>query len=294
MFFSARNCQMLRALWAGALSATTLISSCTLSEANATGSLCRLADWSSGPVARTHCGPCLWHRRTWSTWLWLLILTVLNEWMNENLYIAHKKLPHKNLACSQRLAFFSIGHVRDFHWQLWRLVSRSYSKIHVSSPVMTLRSKSGSVWRCSMMYWYTCMQHSFWSPFSSLGTISAETLCMPKSSVIIFQTLSSVKSSWLVIFRTVNQLSPRTTCLTHLMLTSVLLAEGLPLLESSSTSSHPSLISCATQKHVCATWCYLHALAEVFQVLVMEFSPTAPDISGLFIAWCSLFVPQCS
>ena len=48
----------------------------TLSKAKAAGSLCRLADWSSGPVARTHCG-ILWHRRMWSTWLWLLILTVL-------------------------------------------------------------------------------------------------------------------------------------------------------------------------------------------------------------------------
>ena len=192
------------------------------------------------------------------------------------------------------LAFFSLSNVRDFHWQLWRLVSRSYSKIHVSSPVMTLWSKSGSVWKCSMMSWYTCMQHSFWSSFSSLGTISAQTLCMPKSSVIIFQTLSFVKSSWLAIFWTVNQQSPRTICLTHLTLTSVLLVEGLPLLESSSTSSHPSLISCATQKHVCATWLYLHAPAEAFQVLVTEFSPTAPVISGLLIAWCPLFIPQCS
>ena len=57
--------------------ATTLVSSCALNEAKAAGSLCRLADWSSGPVARTHCGRCLWHRRTWSTWLWLSILTVL-------------------------------------------------------------------------------------------------------------------------------------------------------------------------------------------------------------------------
>ena len=48
----------------------------TLSKAKAAESLCRLADWSSGPVARTHCG-ILWHRRMWSTWLWLLILTVL-------------------------------------------------------------------------------------------------------------------------------------------------------------------------------------------------------------------------
>ena len=37
-----------------------------------------------------------------------------------------------------------------------------------------------------------------------------------------------------------------------------------------------------TQK-TCATWCYLHTLAEAFQVLMMEFSPTSSKISGLFI-----------
>ena len=74
----------------GICPATTLVSSRALSEAKAAGSLCRLAGWSSGPVARTYCGRCLWHRRTWSTWLWLLILT---------------------------LAFFG-----TVQWQLWRLV----------------------------------------------------------------------------------------------------------------------------------------------------------------------------
>ena len=73
------------ARWADALSwwcstgcpATTFISSQALSEANATGSLCRLTDWLSGPVARTHSGWCGWHWRMWSTWLWLLTLTIL-------------------------------------------------------------------------------------------------------------------------------------------------------------------------------------------------------------------------
>ena len=63
MFFSARNCRMLRRCElvhcrgeaATICPATTLVSSRALSEANAAGSLCRLADWSSGPVARTHC-----------------------------------------------------------------------------------------------------------------------------------------------------------------------------------------------------------------------------------------------
>ena len=48
-----------------------------------------------------------------------------------------------------------------------------------------------------------------------------------------------------------------------------------------------------TQKHV-HNICYLHTLAEAFQVLVMKYSPNGPKISGLFFAWCSLFIPQCS
>ena len=55
----------------------TLVSSRALSEANATRSLRRLAYWSSGPVAKTHSGRCLSHWRMWSTWIWLLTLTVL-------------------------------------------------------------------------------------------------------------------------------------------------------------------------------------------------------------------------
>ena len=149
------------------------------------------------------------------------------------------------------LAFFGLGDVRDFHWQLWCLFSGSYSKIHVSSPVMTLRSKSGSVWRHSMMSWHTCMSRSIWSSFSSLGTIFVQTFHMPKSSVIIFQTLSFFKSIWLAIIRTVNRQSPCTTCFTHSTLTSVLLVEGLPLLESSSTSSHSALnLLCHSETHV--------------------------------------------
>ena len=40
-------------------------------------------------------------------------------------------------------------------------------------------------------------------------------------------------------------------------------------------------------KNVWATWCYLHTLTEAFQVLLIEFSPSRPKISNLFIAQCS-------
>ena len=64
MFFSARwnagcsgRCEQVhcRGEAATVCPATTLVSSHALNEAKAAGSLCRLADWSSGPVARTHC-----------------------------------------------------------------------------------------------------------------------------------------------------------------------------------------------------------------------------------------------
>ena len=72
----------------------------------------RLANWSSGLVARICYGRCPSHQRTWSTWFWLLILSC---------FLRHQ-------------------------WRLlWLLVSESYSKIHNSSPVMALRNKWGSV-----------------------------------------------------------------------------------------------------------------------------------------------------
>ena len=46
------------------------------------------------------------------------------------------------------LTVLDLGDVGDFYWLLWRLVLGSYSKIHPSSPVMTLKSKFGSVWWC--------------------------------------------------------------------------------------------------------------------------------------------------
>ena len=112
--------------------ATTLVSSRALSEANAAGSLCRLADWSSGSVAKTHYGRCLWYRRTS-----LISMTLTFDF--------------------DCLAFFGLDDISG----AWFLGHTKKS--------MTLRSKSGSVWRRSMMSWHTCRRHSFWSSFSSLS-----------------------------------------------------------------------------------------------------------------------------
>ena len=116
-----------------------------------------------------------------------------------------------------------------------RLVFGSYSKIHVTSQVMPLWSKSDSVWKRSMMSWHTSMRGFFKSSFSSFGTIFAQTFHMPQSSVIIFQTLSFFISSWLAIIQTINRRSLHTTCFTSLTLNSFLLVESL------CSWSHPSL-----------------------------------------------------
>ena len=65
------------------------------------------------------------------------------------------------------------------------LVSGSYKKIYVSSPVITLWSNSCLVVRCSMICWHTSMWRWFWSPIRSLGTIFAQMFRMSKSSMII-------------------------------------------------------------------------------------------------------------
>ena len=113
------------------------------------------------------------------------------------------------------LAFFGLSDVWDFHWHLWCLVSGSYSKIHVSSPVMTLRSKCGSVWRRSVMSWHTCMRCSFWSSFSSLGTIFAQTFRMRggvnKSMWNKIQWLQ--KAMITVLYSQDNMLDDNTICL---------------------------------------------------------------------------------
>ena len=72
---------------------------------------------------------------------------------------------------------------------IWHLAKK------VDMPIKPKQSKSASVWRYSMMSWPTCMRHTFWSSFTCLGTIFVQTFCIPKSSVIIFETFSFFMSS---------------------------------------------------------------------------------------------------
>ena len=73
------------------------------------------------------------------------------------------------------------------------------------------------------------------------GIIFAQTLRIPRSSVITCQMLFWFNPSSSKISRTVNRRSPRTIFFTSSTLVSSLLVEELPHLGSSLTSSHPSL-----------------------------------------------------
>ena len=149
MFLSTSICRMLKTLWANEwsceaatiCSVTTLVSSRTLSEAYAIGYPCRFVVWSSGSVAKTDNRRCLLHRRMWSTFF------LLSWW--------HQRLTQTALT----LVFF-----------------RSYSIFRVSLSLMTLWSKSDSVWRWLIMTWHSGRLRSFWSSFNSLGTISLQNL----------------------------------------------------------------------------------------------------------------------
>ena len=134
------------------------------------------------------------------------------------------------------LAFFGFGDDGHFHWRLWRLVLGHIRRFKTHHQWWL-----GSVWRCSRMSWHTSTRRSFWSSSRSFDTIFAQIFHIPKSSVIIFHMLTRLISISSAIIWTVNRRSPRTICFTRSALSAVLLVEGLPLLESCSTSLRSSL-----------------------------------------------------
>ena len=137
-------------------------------------------------------------------------------------------------------AFFGLGDIGLFHSRLCRLVNGSYSKIHDSSPVIIQPSKFGSVSSCVRMSWHTSTCRSFCSSVNNLGTIFAQIFLILSSSIMIVHTLLLFILNSFAIILTVKRRSLH-TCRTRSTFSSVLLVDGLPLLESSSTSSLPSL-----------------------------------------------------
>jgi len=106
------------------------------------------------------------------------------------------------------LTFFGLGNVGLFHLRLWRLVFGSYSKIHDSSPVISLSSNIASVSSCSRISWHTCTRRSFWSSFSNFGTIFAQIILIPRCFVLIVHTLSQFMCSSFAIILVVRRRSP--------------------------------------------------------------------------------------
>ena len=121
-----------------------------------------------------------------------------------------------------------------------------------------------------------------------LCTIIMQTLWMPKSSVIILH-FSFFMSCWLMIIWIVNWWSPHK----HLMLTLVLLVEGLPLQESSFfTSLHLFFEPLISLKNMCAQHSVISIHLLKHFMCLWQFSLTGPKIFKF--VQCSSFVPQCS
>ena len=104
--------------------ATALVSSRALSKANAAGVVCRLADWLSGPVVRPQSRRCLSYRRMWSTWLWILTLTVLLSLASQSWTLPLRALvlgfravlKSSRLITSDWLFYASLVYVEDAQW----------------------------------------------------------------------------------------------------------------------------------------------------------------------------------
>ena len=79
----------------------------------------------------------------------------------------------------------------------------------------------------------------FWSCDKFLGTILAHTFHIPRLCTNIIHTDSLFRLSSSDIIHTVNLRSFRTSCLTVVMFSFVLVVEGCPVLGSFSTSSRP-------------------------------------------------------
>jgi hypothetical protein len=81
--------------------------------------------------------------------------------------------------------FFGRGEFCVFHCMLWRFLSGSYCKHHVSSHVMILSNISALCKRSDEMW----SRRFFWASVKIRGTIFAEMFLIPKSSVIICRTV---------------------------------------------------------------------------------------------------------
>jgi len=138
------------------------------------------------------------------------------------------------------LAFYWRGELHVCHSEPCRLVSGSYSKIHVSSLVMTCLKNFLSFFMRSRRSRHTFLRFSFCSLVRIFGTSLAQIFCMPSSKVKISWTVWQFKFNTLLIILTVKRRSDLTRSLTLVTFSSVIDVQGLPERGSSSTHSRPS------------------------------------------------------
>jgi len=149
-------------------------------------------------------------------------------------------------------AFFGRGDWEVCHSELCLLVVGSYSKIQVSSPVITRCRKSGSLVTRSKSSRETNTRLSFCSSDKFFGTSFAQFFLMCRSSVMIRWTFVFGSPTSSAINRTLKRRSLSRTAFTRATLFSVLEGEGRPARCSSSMLSLPSLNA----------WCHLRTWAE--------------------------------
>ena len=118
--------------------------------------------------------------------------------------------------------------------------SGSYSKIHVSSPVITFFKKFLSLWIRSRRWRRASFRMSFCSIVRFLGTIFAHNFLMANSCVKIWWIVVWFKFNSLATIRAVIRRSDRTRARTFSTLLSVFEVEGLPERGSSLMDSRPS------------------------------------------------------
>ena len=257
------HCELGRCLGEAAMRcpATTRASSRALNEASAAGSLYRHAGWLSDPVARTPCGRFLSHRRTRSAWAWFWNSTVL-------LSLASATTD----TFTEGSGAWSPSHTRrsKTHHQWW-LSAASLAQFGDARECPDIPPRAAP---------------SGHRPEASAPS-SHRSSAYPKSSVIIFHTLSRLISSSSSIIWTVNRQLPCTICFTRSTLSIVLLVEGLPLLESSSTSSRPSLNCLCHSKTRERDIVSSRTLSAAFRVHPMEFVPAGPKTSDWYVALLS-------
>ena len=137
-------------------------------------------------------------------------------------------------------AFFGLGDPFILHSKLWRLVSGSYWKNQLSSPVITHSINCGSASTCSSSSAQMLTRASRCCSVRFLGTILAQIFLIPNSSFGIRWTASRFTFTSSAIMLTVNLQLDRTSSRTRAVLSLVRIFYGRPLCCSSSTMVLPS------------------------------------------------------